>query len=243
MLAMFGIACFFAVGLLVSVRLLALWRDTRQVPELLGALGLLGIGPLGFCVVMTGFLLFRDTPQMPVLRAAGLGVQSLGFVATACFTWRVFRPNDWWATALTAGISLGLLSEGIALFAFPGPPGEFGPWNHLSMSLKILCLGWGAFESLRYWRISSRRVAIGFADPLVSASFLMWGIALGSGALGFVVVYASIVLLGPGGHLSVPIQLVLSTCGVITAAALYLSFLPPRAYRRRVEARAPSAGG
>ena len=85
-------------------------------------------------------------------------------------------------------------------------------------------------------------MAIGFADPLVSASFLSYGIALGAGTLGFVSIYAGLLSLEPGGRLSTLLQLFLSGCGVVTAAGLYLSFLPPKAYRRWVEARAPVPG-
>jgi hypothetical protein len=243
MLALFGLGCFFVVGLVVGVRLLALWHRTRKLPELLAALALLGTGPLGVCILGTGFLLFGDTSLMPLFRATGLAIQGVGFSASACFAWRVFRPNDSWAVALTAIIGLGLLADGFGMFILPAPAGEFGLRNHVSIILKILAFGWGAFESLHYWRISSRRVAIGFADPLVSASFLMWGIALAAGTLGLVGVYAAIALLGPGAHQSPPGQLFVSCCGVVAAAALYLSFLPPQAYRRRIEARSPAAGG
>ena len=54
--------------------------------------------------------------------------------------------------------------------------------HHLDVWLKIPCLVWGALESLRYWRVTQRRVALGLADPLVSASFLAWGISLGVGS-------------------------------------------------------------
>ena len=243
MLALFGIGCFFVVGLLVGVRLLALWCRTRQLPELLAAVAMLGIGPLGTCVLGTGYLLFHDTSLMPLFHAAGLAIQGVGFSAIACFAWRVFRPNDRWAVALAAIISLVLLVDGFGMFVVPTPAGEFALRNHVSMSLKILAIGWGAFESLLYWRVSNRRAAIGFADPLVSASFLMWGIGLASGTLGLAVVYATIAWIGPGAVLSPPSQLFISCFGVVAAAAFYLGFLPPRAYRRRFGARAPAAGG
>ena len=243
MLAMLGIGAFFLVGLLVSIRLLALWRQTRQWPELAAALGLLGIGPLGFCVLMTGIVLFRGTPWMPYFRAAGLGVQALGFVATVSFTWRVFRPKERWAAILMAGLSLALIGTGIGMIVSPFVPGHLEPHQHADIILKILALGWGAFESLRYWWTFRKRVALGLADPLVSASFLMWGITSGAGALGFVIVYAAMASLPPGGHPSTPVNLVLSGIGLVAAVSLYLSFLPPQAYRHRVEAHAPASGG
>jgi len=243
MFAMLGIGAFFLVGLLVSIRLLTLWRRTRQWPELAAALGLLGIGPLGFCVMMTGYVLFRDTPVMPYFRAAGVGVQVLGFVASLSFTWRVFRPKEKWAAVLVAGLSLALIGTGIGMIVSPSVPGHLALQFHLDLVLKILTFGWGTYEPLRYWWIARQRVALGVADPLVSASFLMWGITSGAGTLGFIIVYAAIASLGPGGHLPTPVYLVLSGIGLVAAVSLYLSFLPPQVYRHRVEAHAPASGG
>ena len=238
MLGIAGIAVFFAVGLVVSARLLGLWRSSRRLPELLAGLGLLGIGPLGFCVIMAGAILFAGTPLGRGLRIAGTGLQALGFVASAAFTWRVFRPGSRWARAFAAAISVSLLVTFAACIAIPGRAGEMRLHQHLDVWLKIACLAWGALESLRYWRVTQRRVALGLADPLVSASFLAWGISLGAGALGFALIWAALLALAPGEHLSNGIQLALSLCGIISAAGLYLAFLPPKAYARRLAARA-----
>ena len=72
----------------------------------------------------------------------------------------------------------------------------------------------------------------------MSASFLAWGISLGAGALGFALIWAALLALAPGEHLSNGIQLALSLCGIISAAGLYLAFLPPKAYARGIAARA-----
>lgn len=242
MLATLGIGCFFVVGLLVAARLLAVWYRTRQLPELLAAVALLGIGPLGTCVLGAGYLLFPGTSLMSLFHATGNAIQGVGFAAIICFAWRVFRPHDRWAAALATVASVVLLVDGLGMIVFRAPVSEFALRNHLSMNLKIFALGWGAFESLRYWRISRKRAAIGFADPLVSASFLLWGIALASGALALVVVYATILRSGPEAYMSPPSQLLISCLGVVAATSFYLGFLPPRAYRRRVEARALGAG-
>jgi len=240
MLGIAGIAVFFAVGLVVSLRLLGLARRTRRLPELLAGLGLLGIGPLGFCVLMTGVLLFPGTPLGSALRISGLGLQALGFVASVIFTCRVFRPGSDWARALATVISVGLLGSFVSCALMPTRAGGMLLHQHLDAWIKILCLGWGALESLRYWRVTQERVAIGIADPLVSASFLLWGISLASGALGFTLIYATLLTLQPGEQLGVRIQLLMSVCGVVTAAGLYLAFLPPKAYARRLAARSPA---
>ena len=236
-----GLAVFFLVGGMVAARLLLLWRRTGGLPELLSGLALLGIGPLGFCVLMSGYLVFRDTGAFAWLRGSGLLIQALGFVAVVAFTRRVFRPREGWATAWMSALALGLLATGIASVTRPVDAGGMALRHHMDTLLKIVALGWGAFEALRYWRGTRRRVALGMASPLVSASFLLWGVALGAGVVGFVVVYAALLALEPGGHLSTSIQLTLSALGVVSAAALYLSFLPPGFYRRMLTAGPPAA--
>jgi hypothetical protein len=238
MLGIAGIAVFFAVGLVVSARLLGLWRSSRRLPELLAALGLLGIGPLGFCVIMAGAILFPGTLLGRGIRMTGMGLQALGFVASATFTWRVFRPGSRAARGLAAAFGASLLVTFVLCVLFPSRAGMMLLHHHLDTWLKIVCLAWGALESLRYWRVTQRRVELGLADPLVSASFLAWGVSLGAGALGFALIWAALLALAPGEHLSAGVNIALSLCGITSASGLYFAFLPPKAYARRLAARA-----
>jgi hypothetical protein len=43
-----GFAAFFVASLTAGVRLVMLWRRTRELPELLIGIGVLGIGPVGY---------------------------------------------------------------------------------------------------------------------------------------------------------------------------------------------------
>jgi hypothetical protein len=242
MIGMAGIAAFFVVGLVVSIRLLRVWHETHRMPELLAGLGLLGIGPLGFCVLMVGGTFFRGTPLGHLIGVTGLGIQDLGFVASVLFTWRVFRPSAGWARALAVAIGIGLAVSFASFVLVPATKPY--PQFHFDIALKFTTLGWGAFEALRYWRVARQRVAIGFADPLVSASFLAWGVALASAALGFLIIYVAILALEPGQTLGNGVQLLLSLCGIVTAIGLYLSLLPPKTYARHLaeSARQVAAG-
>jgi hypothetical protein len=238
MLGIVGIAVFFSVGLVVSVRLLGLSWQSRRLPELLAGLGLLGIGPLGFCVIMAGIMLFGGTALGYACRATGMGLQALGFVATAVFTWQVFRPGSRWARGLAIALSVSLLGTFVACALVPNRAGVMLFHHHLDAWLKIACLAWGALESLRYWRVTQNRLALGLADPVVSASFLAWGISLGAGALGFALVWVALLALAPGEQLGASVQLALSACGIAAAAGLYFAFLPPKVYARRLANRA-----
>jgi hypothetical protein len=234
-----GIGAFFVVGLLVSLRLLGLWQKTRQLPELTAALGLLGIGPLGFCLLMGGPILVPGTRLAHLFFVTGLALQGLGFLAASVFTWRVFRPSAPWARAFPIALAAGLA---VALVGYAVVPSGGSHWHlHLDIWLKVACLAWGAAESLGYWRVTRRRVALGFADALVSASFLCWGIALSAGALGFLGIYVAVLALQPGEHLSAGVEVALSLCGMVSAAALFLAFLPPKAYARWLATRSPTA--
>ena len=55
-----GFGAFFVASLTVGVRLVALWWENRQLPELLIGLGVLGIGPVGFGCVTLGQILQTD---------------------------------------------------------------------------------------------------------------------------------------------------------------------------------------
>jgi hypothetical protein len=241
MIGISGMGVFFVVGLLVSLRLLGLWRKTRQLPELTAGLGLLGIGPLGFCVLLGGPTLAPGTRFAHLSFMAGLAVQGLGFLAASIFTWRVFRPGAWWARAfpITLGAGLAVAFVGYAMT----PIGPDRPhWHlHLDIWLKVACLAWGAAESFGYWLVTRRRVAIGFADAVVSASFLCWGIALSAAALGFLGIYAAVFALRPGERLGSGVEVALSSCGMISAVALFLAFLPPKSYARWLATRSPAA--
>jgi hypothetical protein len=242
MLGFAGIALFFAIGLAVGVRLLRLWCATRRLPELLAGLGLLGIGPLGFCLLMTGNLLPGRTPLGETLRITGNFLQAFGFVAATTFTWRVFRPGSRWALAIAYFASAALFASAAGFALAPARSGAVSLQQHADVWIKTLCLGWGAFESIRYWHVTRRRVALGLADPLVSAAFLCWGVALAAGALGFVVIYVALLGLAPGEGIGAGVQLAMSLCGLVSAAGLYLAFLPPRPWARWIAARAAAQG-
>ena len=57
-----GFAAFFVVALVVGVRVLLLARRTRELPELLMGVGVLGIGPVGFGLLVLGQQLQASHP-------------------------------------------------------------------------------------------------------------------------------------------------------------------------------------
>ena len=236
-----GFLAFFIASSVVGVRLLLLWRRTRELPELLIGLGVLGIGPVGFGFITVGELCVAGAPGLArVLIGTGLAAMSVGSGAKYVFNWRVYHPQNRVLRTLVV-IACLLLAFCFAWeYADTGfrtlvrPPRSY----FLRIGLQVGCLLWGSGEALRYWDRMRRRVRLLLADPVVSNRFLLWG--LGAGAAGF----GSAV----GGFMQwwtqlPPIELpwvMLSSSlhGLAAAVAMWLAFVPNASYTRWVRARA-----
>lgn len=244
-LALPGFLAFFVVSLLVGVRLVRLAARTRRLPELLMGIGVLGIGPVGFGGIVVASGLAHDAPALSRLVAgAASAAVALGVAAKFLFNWRIYRPSS----RLVALVSLvgvvaaagTLAAENIATgfdtAAWRGPG-----WHVARSVLQVGCLLWGAGEALLYWRRMRRRVALGLADPLVADRFLLWGIGAGAAGLGSAIGTAVLLVSGRAPLEQTWVTMSSSLHGLVAAAALWLAFLPPAAYRRRVRARATGA--
>jgi len=99
---------FFAVGLLVSVRLLGLGPPHASDARAAAGLGLLGSDPLGFCVLMAGILLFRGTAARGRLGSAGSG-SGARFRGVRTLHLPRLRPGSDWRGCWWDAIAIGLL--------------------------------------------------------------------------------------------------------------------------------------
>jgi hypothetical protein len=235
-----GFLAFFFVSLAVGVRLLLLWRRTRQLPELLIGIGVLGIGPVGFGLSIAGALLLGRRPELAVLLLGTASLAaSVGVVAKLTFNWRVYHPG---AAAARGATAAGALVLAIC-FALKFRQGfahvlVVDPVYYARIFVQIGALLWGAGEALRYHAMMRRRVRIGIADPVVANRFLLWGIGAGAAGvgslIGTVAQLATGVSVGDAGWVTVSSSL----HGLVSAIALWLAFLPPQAWREYVKARA-----
>jgi hypothetical protein len=100
---------------------------------------------------------------------------------------------------------------------------------------------WTAFESLRYWSLLRRRLALGLADPVVTNRFLLWGLV---GVFSFLSVVGPTLaaLAGVDSGESAFMRLTTALAGLVCSAALLLAFTPPEAYTRWLRERAPRPG-
>ena len=104
-----GFLAFFVVSFVVGVRLLLLWRQTRQLPELLIGTGVLGIGPVGFGALMVGSALAAKQPTLSlVLIALGSATVYVGVSEAAVgffFSLADALDLSWTAIILAACVS------------------------------------------------------------------------------------------------------------------------------------------
>ena len=81
-----------------------------------------------------------------------------------------------------------------------------------------------------------------FSRERDNVKLLVMGTVCRTGAAGFLIIYAALASLGAGEYLGAGVQMVLSLCGIVTAASLFFAFLPPKAYARFIERRAATSG-
>lgn len=245
LIAALGGGSFVLASLVVGGRLVALSWRTRGLPEFLLGTGLFFMGGVGYplMTVTTRVEGLPDTLRTGML-ISHMCTTTLGMGALAWFTRRVFRPGAVWAGLLLGTIVIGFVALAAIQLLGPGPMAFFenpkaGPWA-AKIYLGLVPMSWAGFESIRYYTMQRRRLALGLADPVVTDRFRLWGVAILSADaivafglafkwMGFQITSTAIGALLIGG------------LGLVTAGGLWLAFVPPRFYLDRVVARAEAA--
>ena len=239
-----GFVAFFIVALAVGIRLVALAAKTRELPELLMGIGVLGIGPVGFGLLVGASIAAATNPllQQALLWIGTLAVAS-GALAKYVFNWRVYHPQS--ATARFIVISAGVVLFGSSIYSgFTDglvPRGDIEPLTLLRNCLQIGCLLWGAGESLRYWSKMRLRLRLGLADPVVTNRFLLWAVGAFAAGFGTAVGTAAQVVTGKTAFEVGWVMASSSLHGLVAAVAIGLAFIPPAAYRRWIRDRSEAA--
>ncbi len=236
-----GVLAFAVASFLVGARLLLLARRTRELPELAVGLALVLAGGAGYALMFASARLAPEPATAGAFAALGALSLNAGAVSLWFFTWRVFRPESAWAAVLVAAAAAAagssylheLLTTGFAFRSFQGV------WYWSGFAARLLCFGWAALESLRYWAMMRRRARLGLAEPLLANRFLLWALAA-AGAFAIWAVVGWNLLQGSnqptGGLFENDAALLVSGFGLASALALWLAFFPPLAYRRRFDA-------
>jgi hypothetical protein len=184
-----------------------------------------------------------------VLIGAGIGAAHVGVSCIFVFTRLVFRPNVPWLRyavwALIAGLMVvwptGLVMVNWPLRASPEEAIIAGlPYGIASNILVGIGMAWSAVEAIRQWSLSTKRARVGLADPLVANRMLLWGLFTGGSFVTNVVsVVDGFLGMDPGQH--GPSIAIVSALSLVSTASLWLAFLPPKAWIRRIRGGEASA--
>jgi hypothetical protein len=233
----------FLTSLVLGGRLLWMGRGRLAAPESLLGLALFLGGAVAFPLSIASNEAALD-PGLRVRCGAASYVAMYGMLmAKTGFVWSVFRRGERWAQAVFAFFAtapLVLLAAQLAdggLAAFYLEHRGVLRWTQL---VQWLCDVWAMTESFRYYGVMRRRLRIGLADPVVTDRFRLWGLANG----GAVLASGSIGIAGGGVDALASPALMTFVAGTSlgSAVALWLAFLPPRAYCERVSRQAEGSG-
>lgn len=246
-LAALGGIVFLAVSLAGGARLLLIALRTRALPEAVLGASLFFMGGLGapLALVSKALTSLPEAVRLASYVAHGV-ILTAGMGGIALFTWRTFRARERWAGLVTLAITLSLglcWAFGLLVEGADAALADRALAIHVFSVLTLTPLAWAAWESLRYARLLRRRSALGLADAVVANRILLWGVAMGVGALlcaatAFDRLLGADIVASPAG---------LGCIGILAlfgAGSLGLAFLPPRAYtawilRRRAPRVAP----
>jgi hypothetical protein len=232
-----AVATLCGVWIVTGLRLVALARRSRALPELLLGLALLLQAGIGFPLSVIA--------QFPVAYALPIGaVASLcnntGIGLLYAFTARVFRAEASWAWAAVA-VAAGLLATQSAgnLLAQADAASHADRmaaslrWAAGSLLLSGSAWCWTATEALRYHAMLRRRAILGLADPAVANRIFLFGLMAAVG-VGCVAIDGLLLYSGIPRARDVLLPLVTAVSGLVTSACTLLAFWPPAAYLARV---------
>jgi hypothetical protein len=233
-----GVLVMVAVDAVVGVRLLLLAARTRQSPEACFGVSFLFMGVLGYPLAIVARKAALAGTPLPWLLSTGLGFQNVAALAMFVATWRTFRPQAGWPLAvvwLAAAVFVASLT-GDSLVAGRWQLHDGGVWYQLGFWTRAAAYAWAAAEAIRYYGVMRRRLALGLADPLVTDRFRLWAISSTAITAGFLVFFAGRTG-AANAATSAPVLLATSTVGLVAGVTMWLAFLPPAGYVRRVAAR------
>ncbi|MFQ5417957.1 MAG: hypothetical protein ACE5FL_13030 [Myxococcota bacterium] len=227
-----GVLAMIAACVVVGTRLLWLSTRTRRSPEFLLGTAFVLLGGIGYPLAIAARGGPGGSPSPGLLRLA-LGFQDVACLAMYAATWQTFHSGSRSAGGITALAAVGFGASVMGV-AGSGSP-DHGAWYYIGFALRAGCFGWAAVESHRYQRLLKRRLRIGLGDAVVADRFRLWTISTVAIFLGFGIFLV--------GHLTTdnvaPAGWVLAATSAVSltaAACMWLAFVPPAAYVRRVSA-------
>lgn len=238
-----GVVVMIVADAVVGLRLLALWLRTRRTPELGFGCALLLLGAIGYPLSIAARKGLVGGPEDHALwLGIALGLQNLGCAAMAFATASTFRARLGWARGIAIAMALLLVGTWGAQAItddFARPTGESALY-WMGLAGRVLPFLWSAIESWAYFALLRRRLRLELADPVVTDRVRLWAISA-SGVVVAFAVFAAGLLAGLDVTASPLVLASTSIAGCATGISLWLAFLPPAAYLRRL--RAGARGG
>jgi hypothetical protein len=230
----------------VGVRLVSLWRRTRETPELCLGAGLL---IMSLSMPLSAIGRIPATAMEPLGRAcfaAGIFAVVAGTSLMVYFNYHVFRRgSEWGLTFLT--LACGMLTAAALYMSVSNFQGEsvaaikqaMRPGTLLIMSTMLACFFWAGVEAFICRGAALRQLAVGLGDPAIANRFLLWGVASVTCALLLLVligcVMTGMTILREPGPLAA-----IALAGTVMSASWYLTFFAPERYLAFIRARAAS---
>jgi hypothetical protein len=246
MIALLCLVAYSLASCVVGLRLLLRAARSRGIPELLAGLCYLCAPGVGYPLQVVSMQLPDRHVAIP-MNVSGEALMVFGCSCFLFFTVRVFRPEVRWAAWCAWLGTFGLLYAGvgtaIALIMYVDPAESMAQarFPGAMFLLVLACVwGWTALESLRYYRMMRKRMALGLADAVVTNRFLLWSLN-GLTSVGWLSV--AITMYARGVNLATSPLAVSTTSagGLANAVLLLLIFMPPAPYLRWIERSARNA--
>jgi hypothetical protein len=228
------------VTVTVGVRLLLVARRTRMLPELLFAITFISSG-LGQAFGQLGMRVIWNDPGdlATFLNTLCFGAVVIGNLALWQATWRIYHSGDSigrWICGL--GSAVVIVGYGVRIFDgdfVTATPGSRGFLIHIVA--RAVLLTWTSYESIRYWRLLQKRLALGLADPIATNQILLWGYSAMATLATTLLIGGSIFALGRH-PLEIPsVVLMLTGAVLVISSCMWCAFFPPAWLRERIEAR------
>lgn len=220
---------FMIVSTWTSIRLLVVWSRSRQLPELLIGLGLLGTGPFGFGLSIASEMMPTEETAA-IVRLVGIVTVSLACLAFYTFTAVVFRPGALWGRCFTGAAAVCFTILFILSLQDHWAFGADRIDPYVVPRSAVLGVGWAwmGIECLRYWGLARRQAALGLADVAVVNRFFLWGLVSLESVIN--VTTSTALAIRDGGVASDFSVLLGGVLGLFGSVALLLAFLPPAWY-------------
>jgi hypothetical protein len=156
-------------------------------------------------------------------------------ISVALFAWKVFRGHSLWG-GLAVGLDFALNAAGLTISVLEGdwegyaPLSSHGFWFEWAGGTAPFV--WLAFESIREYLVSRRRIPLGLIDPVVANRYFLIGFYSSLASLTYIIYIPMYIVYELHGVWSGWLDLGLGVVEVISVIALWLAFSAPPFYRR-----------